>query len=64
MTPTELAAVELDGRPPVCRRLRSPDDGTPASLGFYPDGTPKWIEHYANGELVSETRFPPPIGEA
>ncbi len=31
-------------------RLHDPDDGTPASQGFYPDGTPEWILHYANGK--------------
>jgi hypothetical protein len=36
----------------------------PPLTGFYSDGTPKWIEHWTNGELVSEESFPPPTGEA
>lgn len=45
-------------------KLHDPDDGTPALQRFYPDRSPEWIGHYTNGELVSEERFPPPIGEA
>jgi len=26
-----------------------PDDGTPASQCFHPDGTPMWISHYTDG---------------
>ena len=31
-------------------RLHDPDDGTPARQDFYPDGTPKVVEHYTNGK--------------
>ena len=44
--------------------FHDPADGTPASQTFYPDGTPKWISHWTNDELVSEENFPPPTGEA
>ena len=30
--------------------LHDPDDGTPAWRNFYPDGTPKVVEHYTNGK--------------
>ena len=32
-------------------RLHDPADGTPASRGFYPDGTPRWISHWTDGKL-------------
>jgi hypothetical protein len=39
--------------------LHDPADGTPAVQWFYSDGTPMSIEHYTNGELVSEESFGP-----
>ena len=58
-----------DGTPKLIRhytngKLQDPDDGTPAWQWLYPDGTPRLTIHYTNGLLVSETTFPPPIGEA
>ena len=31
-------------------RLHDPDDGTPASQGFYPDRSPARISHYTDGK--------------
>jgi len=31
-------------------RRHDPDDGRPASVGYYPDGTVRYEEHYRNGQ--------------
>lgn len=59
-----VAARPVDQHRETNGRLHDPAGGTPAFQWSYSDGTPMTIEHYANGKLVSETRFPPPIGEA
>ena len=70
--PDGIPAVQWlypDGRPMTIGcytngRLHDPADGTPARQDFYPDGSPSVVERWTNGRLVSEERFPPPIGEA
>ena len=44
-------------------KRHDPADGIPARQDFYSDGSQKVVEHWTNGKLVSEERFPP-IGEA